>query len=92
MYYLIEGDIIFIVNLFVNRSMPILGKNQKIGLGLTWIPLNFEGDLNHRLDIKNNLDFPTYLLLHGFAQVCNPRVFLLILSSRQDMKLYEYNK
>ena len=36
----------------------------------TYIPLNFETDLDHCLDIKKNLDIPIYLLLCDLAVVC----------------------
>ena len=40
-----------------------------MGLGPTEIPLNFESDLDHSLDTKNNPDFLIYLL-HAFGKVC----------------------
>ena len=46
-----------------------------MGRGPKYISLNFENDLDHRLDTKN-LDFPIYLLLHALAEVYALRVLL----------------
>ena len=49
-------------------------KNQKMGLGPTYIPLNFESDLDHPLDknistYEENPNFPIYLLIRTSAEV-----------------------
>ena len=59
-------------------------KNQKMSLGPTLIPLNFESHLDYRLDTKrNNQDFPIYLLLHALMEVCTLQelFFVIILLS-----------
>ena len=46
-------------------------QNEKMGLGPTLMPLNFESDLGHCLDAKKvkDADFPTYLLLSCFLNI-----------------------
>ena len=59
------------VSLFVSRITQILllgssGKNKKMDLSPTYIPLSFKNDLDHHLDTKKiNLDFSIFLLLHA---------------------------
>ena len=42
-----------------------------MGLGPTYIPLNFESDLDYHLDTKNakSSDFPIYLLLYTLDEI-----------------------
>ena len=48
-----------------------MNKNQKMSLGPTLIPLNFESALDHHLDTqKNSPDLIIYLLLCALAEVC----------------------
>ena len=52
-------------------------KYQKMGLGPTLVPLNFESHLDHHLDTnKKNSYFPICLLLSTLADICIPRVLL----------------
>ena len=51
-----------------------------MGLGPTKIPLNFEIDLDHYLDVKRKKkDFLIYSLFCALADVYAPRVLLLLL-------------
>ena len=61
MLYLHQGNDIFMtVCLYVcllkdNANAThhnFMKRNQKMGLGLTWTPINFESDLDHCLDTK----------------------------------------
>ena len=47
----------------------------------TWIPLNFETDLDHHLNTKKvrDLNFPIYLLIGALGRYCTRQVLLLTL-------------
>ena len=64
------------------QILPIwnfMKKNQKMGLGPSKIPLNFESDLDQHLDTKKtNLDFPIYTLLCDFVVVCSLQKVLFL--------------
>ena len=54
--------------------------NQRTSLGGTLIKLNFERDLNHRLDTRNNPGFPMHLFLRTLAGVFTLSVLLLYIT------------